>query len=188
LSVFSIKQEYSKAGMMKQEAGQFSIGFYFQALAKVLGEPGTFFSELSTDRGFAQSSGFLLVSSAFFAGTSLLTRPLDRPLLTGGIFLINAIGMTVIAAGLGYMLMSMFFVKKHTFSRVFAIYAYASGVTLLAAWIPLFIWLTEPWKWLLIGLGLTKACGLRYSQSSFIVVISIGIIILFFRSLLPLIS
>ncbi|MBC2717850.1 MAG: hypothetical protein HF978_21310 [Desulfobacteraceae bacterium] len=172
---------------MKQETGQFSVGFYFQALAKVLGSPGTFFKELQ-DTGFKQPFGFLMVSSAFFAGASLLTRQFARPLLTGGIFFINAMGMPFIAAGLGYMLMTMFFGRKATFSRLFAVYAFAAGVTLLASWIPLFIWLTEPWKWMLIGMGLTQTCGFQWPQAVVVIGVSIGVMVLFFRSLLPLIS
>ena len=172
---------------MKQETGLFSVGFYFQALAKVLGEPGSFFMELQ-DAGFKQSLGFLVVSSVFFSGASLLTQQFARPILTGGIFFVNAVGMTVIAAGLGYMLMSMFFDKKTTFPRLFAVYAYASGVTLLSSWIPLFIWLTEPWKWVLIAMGLTKSCGFRWNQTIVVIGGSIGMLVLFFKSLLPLIS
>jgi hypothetical protein len=173
---------------MKQGVAQFSVGFYFSALAKVLGTPGTFFRELPIEPGFKQPFGFLVVSSIFFAGASLLTRQFARPLITGGVFFINAIGMTFIAACLGYMLMSMFFDKKTTFSRLFSVYAFAAGVTLLASWIPLFIWLTEPWKWMLIGLGLTKSCGFRWDQAVVVIGGSIGIMVLFFRSLLPFIS
>ena len=172
---------------MKQVNGQFSVVFYFQALAKVLGAPGTFFRELQ-DTGFKQPLGFLVLSSGFFAGASLLTRQFARPLLTGGILFVNAIGMTVIAAGLGYMLMSMFFGRKATFSRLFAVYAFAAGVTLLASWIPLFIWLTEPWKWVLIGMGLTQTCGFQWTQAVVVIGVTIGVMVLFFRSLLPLIS
>jgi len=172
---------------MKQETGQFSVSFYFQALAKVLGEPGAFFSELQAT-GFKQPVGFLLVSSAFFTGASLLTRPYPGQILSGGILFINAIGMTFIAAGLGYILMTLFFGKKVTFSRLFAVYAYASGVTLLASWIPLFVWLTEPWKWVLIGMGLTKSCDFRWNQTVGVIGGSIGIMVLFFKSLMPLIS
>lgn len=173
---------------MKQVSGQFFVGFYFQSLAKVLGTPNTFFRELPIEAGFKQSFGFLMFSSVFFAGASLLTRQFVQPLLSGGILFINAIGMTFIAAGLGYMLMTMFFGRKVTFSRLFAVYAYASGVTLLASWIPLFIWLTEPWKWVLIGMGLTKSCDLQWNQAVLVIGGSIGIMVLFFKSLLPLIS
>lgn len=171
---------------MKQTSSQSFAVFYFQALAKVLGMPVTFFRELQ-ETGFKQSIGFLVVSSGFFAGASLLTRQFVQPVLSGGILFINAIGMTLIAAGLGYMLMSMFFGKKVTFSRLFAVYAFSAGVTLLASWIPLFIWLTEPWKWVLIGLGLTKSCDFRWHQTVVVIGGSIGIIVLFFKSLLPLI-
>ncbi len=172
---------------MKQANNNFSVGFYFQSLAKVLGEPGAFFRELQ-DTGLKQPLGFLLVSSAFFAGASLLTRPSPGQILNGSILFINAVGMPFIAAGLGYMLMTLFFGKIVTFSRLFSIYAFAAGVTLLASWIPLFIWLTEPWKWVLIGMGLTKSCDFRWNQTVVVIGGSIGVMVLFFRSLLPFIS
>lgn len=173
---------------MKQDSGRFSIGFYCQSLAKALGTPVSFFRDLPEDMGLSQSMGFLLVSSVFFAAASLTTREFNAPWVSSGIFFINAVGMTLIAAGLGYITMTMFWGRKVTFCRFFSVYAFASGVTLLASWIPLFVFITEPWKWLMIGIGLTKTCGLKWLHSVLIIVISIGMIILFFWSLLPLVS
>jgi len=173
---------------MQQTFGQFSLGFYFRSLAKVLGTPVAFFQELSEETGFKQSAGFLAVSSVFFALASLTTRDFEIPWISSGIFFINAIGMTVIAAGLGYIILAMFWGRKVTFRRFFGVYAFSSGVTLLAAWIPLFVFITEPWKWLMIGIGLTKTCGLKLRHSVLIILASIGVIILFFWSLLPVIS
>jgi len=171
---------------MKQNTGRFSIGFYCQSLAKALGTPVTFFRDLPEDTGVAQSLGFLLVSSVFFAAASLTTRDFEAPWISGGIFFINAVGMTIIAAGLGYIIMTMFWGRKVTFRRFFSVYAFASGVALLASWIPLFIFITEPWKWLMIGVGLTKTCGLKWMYSVFVIVISIAVITLFFWSLAPI--
>jgi hypothetical protein len=84
--------------------------------------------------------------------------------------------------------MTMFWGRKVTFRRFFSVYAIASGVTLLASWIPLFIFITEPWKWLMIGIGLTQTVGLKWLHSVLVIVLSIGMMVLFFWSLLPLIS
>jgi hypothetical protein len=170
------------------DADRFSIKFYFQSLAKALGTPGTFFRELPENTGFQQSVGFLVVSSVFFAVASLTTREFEAPWISSSIFFANAVGMTFIAAGFGYITMTMFWGRKVTFRRFFSVYAFASGVTLLASWIPLFVFITEPWKWLMIGIGLTKTCGLKWLNSVLIIVMSIGMIVLFFRSLLPIIS
>lgn len=172
---------------MQLTTDNFSIGFYFRSLAKVLGTPGAFFEESKKDIGFQQSVGFLVVSSAFFAVASLTTRDFVVPWISSSIFFVNAVGMTLIAAGLGFITMTMFWGRKVTFRRFFSVYAFASGVTLLASWIPLFVFITEPWKWLMIGIGLTKNCELKWLQSILIIVVSIAMIVLFFRSLLPLI-
>jgi len=173
---------------MTQDASRFSIGFYFKSLAKALATPVTFFQELPEDTAFHQSAGFLIVSSAFFALASLTTRDFEAPWISSGVFFLNAVGMTLIAAGLGYISMTMFWGRKVTFRRFFSVYAFASGVTLLASWIPLFVFMTEPWKWLMIGIGLTKTCGLKWLQSVLVIVMSIGMIVLFFWSLLPLVA
>ncbi len=161
--------------------------FYFQTLTKMLGEPGRFFQGLPPESGFGPMFGFLLVSSLFFSGAGLVITMPSNPFLWGGIFLVNALGMTFIGAGLGYMTMTLFFGRKVRFTRLFSVYALASGVTLIASWLPFFVWLTEPWKWWLVGTGLVKACGFNLGQTLLIIGVSIGIMVLFFWSALPLI-
>lgn len=168
---------------MTENFGHFSTGYYFQTLTQILGAPRSFFRQLPEQTGYHQSFGFLLASALFSAAAAVMTQPLDQPLVAGGVYLVNAVGMAVIAAGLGYMVITMVFPRKTGFRRIFSIYAMASGTTLLAAWIPLFIWITEPWKWILIGIGLSQACGLKWMQSILVVAVSMGVIILFFWSL-----
>jgi len=159
--------------------------FYFHALGKILGDPRNFFSQLPADSEFIKSLGFLIVSSLFFTGASVVSRMPPNPLYLGGIFFINAVGMVLISALLGYLVMVMFWGRSVAFKRLFCIYAFASGMTLLAAWIPFFIWFTEPWKWWLIGTGLGRSCGFGGRQIIIIIALSVGILTLLFGIALP---
>jgi hypothetical protein len=165
---------------------RFTLGFYFQALTQMLSSPIRFFTELPRDAGFGQAFGFLLTSSMFFAGAGMTTIAENR-LLMAGIWLVNAVAMPMILAGIGFMVMTMSMGKRATFQRLFSIYAFAAGVTLLASWIPLFVWITEPWKWLLIVVGMVKGCGFKWMQAILIAVASIFILILLLWSVSPVI-
>lgn len=163
------------------------LRFYFSTLTKSLSGPRQFFSRLPQDMGLRNPFVYLLISGIFFSAASVLTVPARNPLLNSGLYLINAIGMTCIAAGLGWV---MIFVLKGgrpiAFRRIFSIYAISSGTTLLAAWIPFFFIITEPWKWWLIGTGMTKSCRLSIFQAVLVIGLSIGFMVGAFRLILPL--
>jgi len=163
----------------------FSFRFYLHTLRQILGEPQTFFSELPIDLGFIKPLGFLIVSSILFTGARLVCCMPANPFYPAGIFFINAVGMVFIASGLGYLMMIMITRKSVTFKRLFSIYAFASGTTMLAAWIPLFIWLAEPWKWWLIATGMNKACGFKGRCIILIIGLSISVMVFLFRTALP---
>lgn len=169
------------------ETARFSMGFYFQTLKRMLGAPGEFFGQFPEKAGFQQPFGFLILSSMFFTGMSL-TCFRDSHVVMAAILLANAVAMTFIAAGTGFFVMTMTIGKRVTFTKFFAIYAFSAGVTMLASWIPLFVWVTEPWKWLLIAMGMVKGCGLKYWQAILIIGVSIFVVVLFFWSLAPMIS
>ena len=171
-----------------EQTEKFTLGFYFHALTGIVREPRRFFSGLPPDMRLKRPLGFLLVSSLFFTAAGLVSNMPSNPVFLGGVLFVNAVGMVFIAAGLGYMLMVMFMGKRVTFSLFFSVYAFSSGVTLLASWLPFFVWLTEPWKWWLIWTGMTKGLGFRWTQTVLIIGVSIGIMILFFWSVLPVVS
>jgi len=166
----------------------FSLGFYFHALTKILKEPRKFFSKLPKNGGLKRPLGFLFVSSLFFVGGSLVSNLPPNPVIVGSILFVNAVGMAFIAAGIGYLVMTMIMGRQVTFTRFFSIYALSSGVALLASWLPFFMWLTEPWKWWLIGTGMIKGCGLSLSRVLVIICVSIGVMFLLFWSVLPVIA
>ena len=167
---------------------RFTFAFYFLALQRVLGSPRLFFIELPVvDMGFEKPVGFLLVSSLFYTGASL-THLHGRPWLGAAILLFNALAMPFITAAAGFVVMTLTMGRQVTFERLFAVYAFSSGVVLLASWIPLLVFVTEPWKWALVGVGMVKGCGFRWTQAVLVITLSVLIVVLFFWSLGPLIS
>ncbi len=163
-----------------------TFAFYFKTLRKIFEKPNSFFTELPEYISLKQPLFFLGISGLLFSVFSVISRmPIKQPIVWGGIFFLNAMGMTFIAAGTGYMIMIMIMGRQDNvgFIRFFSIYAFSTGLTLLAAWAPFFIYLTEPWKWWLIGNGMIKNLGFQLKQVIIIIGISILVITLFFLSL-----
>jgi len=158
----------------------FSFGFYFKALTRMLAEPRRFFRELSWDAGWKQPVGFLIVSGLFSSLAGLTQGSYATPVLMGSIFFMNAVGMAVIAASLGYLVVIAVMGGCITFRRLFSIYAFSAGVTLLASWIPYFVWLTEPWKWWLIAVGLVHGCRFSWKQSLIVTAVSFSLVVFIF--------
>ena len=166
---------------------KFSINFYVQAVFGIMGHPRKFFSRLPQSSGMTQALGFLILSAVFFSTAGQLHTNLQNFLVVGGISMFNAVGMVFILAGLGYVVMTLSIGKKVGFVRLFGIYALCSGVTLLVSWVPHLALLTEPWKWYLIGTGLTRGCGLKLKEALLIMAISLGIWYLVFRTIMAII-
>ncbi|MCK5311856.1 MAG: hypothetical protein KAJ62_07095 [Desulfobacteraceae bacterium] len=165
---------------------KFNVKFYFSTLNRLLKEPGKFFKELPEDTGIKFPLSFLLVSCVISTIVGLtLQWPGSSPVLIGGIYFFNALGMVFVAAFFTFLIMAMFMKNKVTFTRCFAVYAFATGLTVLVAGIPLFIWLTEPWKWWLIGTGMINNFKYRTIHVVLLLIATIIVILLFFWSVLP---
>jgi hypothetical protein len=159
---------------------------YFGTLSAVWFSPGRFFSELPEFPQNARPLAFLLLSSLVFAAGNLVYLR-ERILLKFAILLVNAVFMPFIASAFGYMVMIMMMGKRASYSRLFSVYAYASGATVLLAWLPYSLWFIEIWKWALVGLGLVKGCAFRPFQAAAVIGFSMIILIIFFWSLGPVI-
>jgi len=166
---------------------RFTIGTYFQTLTRLLASPRAFFSEMPAEGGWRHPLCFLFLSSLFFTGASL-TVMREHTLLMAGVLFVNAMGMSLISTGAAFVVMTMTLGKRASLGGLFAVFAYAAGVTMLASWIPFFVRLTEPWKWALVVLGLVKGCRLEWFQAILIAAFSIVVLILFFWSLAPFIG
>jgi len=152
---------------------------YFQIMNRMLVSPGQFFGEALDAIDLRLALGFLSLSSLFFTLAKLSLIQQDYLKLSLINFL-NSLFMPALCAGTGYALLRWLSDRKIPFARLFAVYALSSGLMMLIAWVPLFLWITEPWKWFLIGLGLVKGCGLSRSQALVVIGLSILLLILGF--------
>jgi hypothetical protein len=168
------------------ESERFTIQGYFRTLTQVWFSPGGFFSELPELPRLTRPFAFLLLSSLLFAAGNLLYLR-ERILLKVAILFLNAVAMPFIASAFGYLVMTMMMGKRASYFRLFSVYAFASGATLLLAWLPFSLWFIEIWKWFLIGIGMVKGCGFRPLQAGAVIALSMIILILFFWSLGPVI-
>jgi hypothetical protein len=125
--------------------------------------------------------------SALFHVAVSFTYVYGRSAPLAVILFLNAMLMPVITASLIHMFMTMTMGKKNNLGRIYAVVALATAPTLLFSWIPAAGFVTEPWRMLLIGFGLNKACGFSWKQSAFLLVSSFGALLLLLWSALPLI-
>ncbi|GBC60554.1 hypothetical protein DENIS_1511 [Desulfonema ishimotonii] len=166
---------------------RFTLRFYLSGLSRILSEPRRFFSELPPDMGMVPPLIFLMLSGLVFTGASLMTA-VQNPLMSAVILFVNAVGMAFVTSGVGYGVMVLTVGRRVSYTRFFTIYAFSSGVTILASWLPVFLWISEPWKWWLIGTGMTRSLDLKRSQALGIIGLSVGILMLFLWIILPLLT
>ena len=163
---------------------KFSAGLYFQSLTGLLGSPRSFFTNLCGQDGLRIPFLFLLFSALFHTG-ACMTYVVEKRLLMAGVILLNALVMPLAGACGGFLTARMSMGRRISFAALYTVFAYTSGVTLLASWIPLFAWITEPWRWILIGMGLVRFVGMTWPRALMVLAGSLVITALFFGSLAP---
>jgi hypothetical protein len=199
---------------LKSPEGKNIMGVYFTTLLAMLKAPGHYFRTLAgpSDREsldgedrpgnwaegktdnqakwltVKKSLGFLAVSCVISTMAALATNDPINPLKEGAVYFLNGMGMALVAAGFGFMIMTMFMEKKIPFARFLSIYALAWGTTVLVAWIPWAVWMAEPWKWWLIGTGLTAGLGFKTRHAVALLVSSIVVMMIFFSTMLPAVN
>lgn len=156
---------------------------YFQIITGMLSRPGHFYESSLSDRDIKTPVLFLLISTAFFVSASLTVLKGNTFILIGILF-VNTVTMPFITAAVSVLFIRMFTGSAIGFMRIFSVHVFAGGTVLLAAWIPMIMWFTEPWKWILIITGYVKGCGMTYMQAIVISVITAGVIISGFQLLI----
>ena len=166
----------------------FSLGTYCDAMVSLVKRPSRFFLGLPDDIGLRFPATTLLFSVIFSSAAGLMLVQTNRLVMFGVLFLNGAL-IPFIAAGIGYLLASVIMNIRVGFPKFFAVYAFANGVVLLVSWVPALVMFTEPWKWILIGIGLVKGLGFSRFQAIFLVIVSVCLMIVLywmFASLSPL--
>jgi hypothetical protein len=159
---------------------------YFQTISNLMSRPGDFFGGTRSE-SMIYSIKYLFVSILIFIMASM-TLIRENHLSAAGILLINAVFMPFIMSIVSLLIIKMIGKKHVPFTNIFSVNAFASGTTILVSWIPLFLWISEPWKWTLIVIGYVRACGLNYRQAIVTMIITIIFIVLGFRMFLSVIS
>ena len=160
---------------------------YFQIITGMLSRPGHFYESSLSDRDMKTPVFFLLISAAFFVSASL-TVIKGNIVISAGILTVNALVMPLITAAISMCFIRIFTGGSVSFIRIFSIHAFAGGTVLLAAWIPMIIWITEPWKWILIITGYVRGCNMTYLQAVIISVLTAVLIIYGFQFLINTVS
>ncbi len=162
---------------MQDKSKSFSLSYYCNVLGAVIKRPSAFFDGLPDDIGFVRPLSVLAVSGIFCALASLMQIQVNRTLMFS-IILANAVLLPIISAGLGYALAGPMMNMKAGFPKFLAVYAFSSAAVLLVAWIPSLIFMTEPYKWFLIGKGLVRSIGLTKVQAILLILFSICVMML----------
>ena len=146
--------------------------------------PGWFFEEKGENAHWALALGFIMAAATLSSGASLLlTRP-PYPWIAGSVLLINALGMVGISAGFAYLAIWLIRGEPIGYQKIFSVYAFAGSMPLLLSWVPGAFWITELWKWWLVGIGLVRSIRFPESQAALVIGSSIVLTLLFFWSLM----
>lgn len=155
-------------------------------MVRLMSGPRVFFSTEALHLGLKRPLLVVLVSSAVYAVASMASRMPAHPLLWGGVLFINAVGMVVITAAAGFVVMAITVGRRVPFGPFFSIYALSSSAALLLAWVPFGPWIAEVFKWWLVGTGLNRALGFKLWHSAVIMGASIIGVVVIFQSILQL--
>ncbi len=175
--------------MMTATRIHFPLAVYVRIVTRMFTGPGALYGELeTTGPEIREAFTFLIFASLISAGAGILVHRPPEFMAVFGILFANAVGMCFFAVMVGYIIMIMGFGRKSSFLKLFRIYALASGTTLLLSWIPFSLMFTELWKWWLIFVGLTRGGVFNKKEGALVLILSIAVIVLFFRSLLAVLA
>lgn len=158
---------------------------YFKTMVTLIRAPRTYFSEMPA-LDWKIPAKICGISAIFHVAVSF-TYVFGRSVPLALVLFLNAMLMPLITASLIHMFMTMSMGKKNSLQKIYAVVALATAPTLLFSWIPAAGFVTEPWRMLLIGFGLNKACGFSWKQTVWLLVAAFGSLLLLLWSALPLI-
>ncbi len=145
---------------------------YVSTVTAVMAHPGAFFQDRFNNVTVGQALGFLSLSALCFSITATLVNPVGGLLRNGVLLFVNAIGMVVIGSAVAYVALIATTGRRYAFFRLWNIFSLSASAVLILAWIPAAFFLTEPWRWWLIGTGLVRGLGLSKIRAVFVVLLT----------------
>lgn len=162
--------------------------FYVCTLTALIMRPSRFFATTFKEVSAVRSLIVLTVSSIFFAATGSLLKPESASLTAGLILFFNAVGMAMLGSAACYLAIAATAPRQYAFGQLFSIFSLSSGAVLLIAWIPSAFFITEPWKWWLIGTGMVNGLGMSRARAAITVLFTFGAIVILIYALLPMVA
>ncbi|WP_462324094.1 YIP1 family protein [Desulfoplanes sp.] len=157
---------------------------YFQTVVGLITSPRVFFSGLPEDTGYKNGLVFLAISGIFWASLRFAYFS-DHSLFQGVTLAVNAVGMPFVLAAFTFMTMGMFFGRLASYRQLVIIYAYATGTTMMVSWLPTTEIFTEPWRFILVAVGLVKWCSLKWMQAVVSIVLGVIVLLAMLASMAP---
>jgi hypothetical protein len=175
----------SRASMESDTPQAVDTSKFFGTMTEMIRAPRQFFSRLEdTQENYRNSLKYLAYASLFYTMVSM-TYFYSHKLAMAGILMINCLLLPALLAALNMLVLTLFFGRRVALRRLVSIYAFASGTVMPLSWVPAMQVITEPIRALLVMFGLTKACGLRWWQAVLALLVTLGLFLMIFWSVLP---
>jgi hypothetical protein len=148
---------------------------FFHDLTAIVLAPGTFFEKSFGEKSTASAVSFLAACSLISSLLAVAVAP-EGGVLFASIFFLNAFLTPIVMAAVLYPAAILFCRGVFSFTSLLGIMAFA-GVSVLAAPIPGFSWVSGLWRFFLIGIGLAKV-GRIGGYKAFGMIIALCVILL----------
>ncbi len=158
------------------------------ALSGLTMSPRRWFSEAFAGITPREAGGMLLLASLFNAALGSLPMSGTDTLVRAGILLVNALGMTGLHAAMAWIVSRVVGEPRIRFASIWMVFAIGTSPTLLLAWIPFTFFFTEPWRWLLVALGMIYGLGMGKLRTVLILLIAGSLTTVLVLSILRLVS
>ncbi|MBC2710694.1 MAG: hypothetical protein HGJ94_06750 [Desulfosarcina sp.] len=175
--------------MMAHASGKtgpfFKMGF-MGTLSGLIISPVRWFSEAFPRTTSKEAGGMLLLSSLFYAAAGALPLSGTGALVRAAILMVNALGMTVLCAAIAWLVGAIGNGSRIRFSSIWRVFAIGTIPTLLIAWVPSSFFFTEPWKWVLVALGMIYGLGMGKGRTVWVLMITASLTAVLFLAILRL--
>jgi hypothetical protein len=170
------------------QSGPFCKMSFMGALSGLTMSPRRWFDEAFPGITPREAGAMLLLASLFYAAAGALPVSSTGTLVRGAILMANALGMTVLHSAMAWIVCAVVGGPRLRFASIWMVFAIGTSPTLLIAWIPFTFFFTEPWRWLLVALGMIYGLGLGKLRTVLVLLIAGSLTTMLVLSILRLVA